>query len=75
MQRWKKNQRVEPDVARESRESMKKKTRDKAEIPMTKLDGMTNDQMMSKRFDLLAFQHFNTFTLQDVSIRHWPFRS
>jgi hypothetical protein len=75
MQRWKKNQRVEVDVARESRECMKIETRDKAKIPMTKLDGMTNDQMMSKRFDLAALHHFNAFTLQDVSIPHWPFRS
>ncbi len=45
------------------------------EIQMTKLEGMTNDQMMSKRFDLLMLQRFNAFTLQDLSIRHWPFRS
>jgi len=44
------------------------------EIQMTKLEGMTNDQMMSKRFDLLMLQRFNAFTLQDLSIRHWPFR-
>jgi hypothetical protein len=51
------------------------KTRDNDKIPMTTLEGMPNDQTMSKRFDLLTLQRFNAFTLQDLSICHSPFRS
>jgi hypothetical protein len=33
--------------------------RGNGEIRMMKLEAMTNDQMMAKRFEMLAFQHFN----------------
>jgi hypothetical protein len=51
---------VEVDVARESRESMKIENARQTEIPMTNLDGVTNDRMMSKR---LTWQRFKISTL------------
>jgi hypothetical protein len=40
---------------------------------MTKLEGMTNYQIMAKRFDVLTLQRFKASTLQDLSIHHSTF--
>jgi hypothetical protein len=49
------------------------KTRDNDKIRMMTLEGMTNDQMMAKRFSLLTLQPFNDFTLQHLIIRRSSF--